>query len=264
MRRGSRTSRRFPRRMWAASSAVGLDRAQGLRARVEFRDPGGHNLDQAQRHHAEPVSGADLPRRPPLRDPHERAPEGHQTRARRLQALAALVALAQAVGERLSAAASPSRGRSARPATRRAGTPGCRSRRRRSRATSAGGRRSSGRGRARRAAAAGAAAGLTPRPVVEAGRDHRHADLVAERSSITAPKMMLELASAALCDDLGRLVDLEQAEVAAAGDVEQDAGGALDRLLEQRRGDRALGRLGRAVLAARPRRCPSARSRRRA
>ena len=51
-------------------------------------------------------------------------------------------------------------------------------------------------------------------------------------------------------DDLGRLVDLEQAEVVAAGDVEQDAGGALDRLLQQRRGDRGLGGLGGAVLAA--------------
>ncbi len=35
-------------------------------------------------------------------------------------------------------------------------------------------------------------------------------------------------------DQLGGLVDLEQAEVAAAGDVEQDAGGALDGLLQQR------------------------------
>ena len=67
---------------------------------------------------------------------------------------------------------------------------------------------------------------------------------------MTAPKMMFELLVGGALDDLGRLVDLEQAEVAAAGDVEQDARGALHRLLEQRAGDRVLGRLGRAVLAA--------------
>ena len=50
-------------------------------------------------------------------------------------------------------------------------------------------------------------------------------------------------------DDLRGLVDLEQAQVAAAGDVEQDAGGALDGLLEQRARDRGLGRLRGAVLA---------------
>ncbi len=68
-------------------------------------------------------------------------------------------------------------------------------------------------------------------------------------SSITAPKMTFAFGSACARDDLGRLVDLEEADVGAAGDVEQDAGGALDRRLEQRRGDRAAGRLGRAVLA---------------
>ena len=61
--------------------------------------------------------------------------------------------------------------------------------------------------------------------------------------------MMFESELEALGDDLGRLVDLEQAEVAPAGDVEQDAGGALDRLLEQRAGDRGLRGLGRAALA---------------
>jgi hypothetical protein len=44
-------------------------------------------------------------------------------------------------------------------------------------------------------------------------------------------------------DDLRRLVDLEQAEVVAPRDVEQDPGRALDGLLEQRRRDRGLGRL---------------------
>src|SRR3546814_8356330 len=50
-------------------------------------------------------------------------------------------------------------------------------------------------------------------------------------------------------DDLGRLVDLEQAEVAAAGDVEKAAGCALHGLLEQRPRDGVLGGLGGAVLA---------------
>ena len=99
---------------------------------------------------------------------------------------------------------------------------------------------------------------------VEAGRDHGHADVVADCSSTTAPKMMLAFWSAAPLHDLGRLVDLEQAEVAAARDVEQHAGRALDARLEQRRGDRRAGGLGGAVLARRPRRCPSARCRSRA
>ena len=42
-------------------------------------------------------------------------------------------------------------------------------------------------------------------------------------SSMTAPKMMLRVRVGGAGDDLGRLVDLEEAEVAAAGDVEQDA-----------------------------------------
>ena len=68
-------------------------------------------------------------------------------------------------------------------------------------------------------------------------------------SSITAPKMMFEFGVGGGVDQLGRLVDLEQPEVAPAGDVEQDAGGALDGFLQQRRGDRLLGGLRRARLA---------------
>ena len=64
-------------------------------------------------------------------------------------------------------------------------------------------------------------------------------------------------------DDLGRLVDLEQAEVAAAGDVEQDAGGALDGLLEQRRARSPPWRPRRRGSRRSPCRCPSAPSRRR-
>src|SRR3712207_8070080 len=51
-------------------------------------------------------------------------------------------------------------------------------------------------------------------------------------------------------DHLGGLVDLEQAEVGAAGDVEQHAPGPVDRGLQQRRGDGLLGRGHRPVLAA--------------
>jgi len=50
-------------------------------------------------------------------------------------------------------------------------------------------------------------------------------------------------------DDVRGLRDLEQAELVAAGDVQQDPRRALDRFLEQRRRDRDLGRLGGAVLA---------------
>ena len=52
-------------------------------------------------------------------------------------------------------------------------------------------------------------------------------------------------------DDLGRLVDLEQAEVAAAGDVEQDAAGAFDGGLEQRAGDGGAGGVDGPALARR-------------
>ncbi len=69
-------------------------------------------------------------------------------------------------------------------------------------------------------------------------------------SSMTAPKMMLASGWAASADQLGGLVDLEQAEVGAAGDGEQHAVGAVDAGLEQRAGDRHLGRRDRAVVAA--------------
>ena len=60
-----------------------------------------------------------------------------------------------------------------------------------------------------------------------------------------------------LLDHLGRLVDLEQAEVAAAGDVEQDAAGALDVDLEQRAHDRLPWRPRRRGSRRCRRRCPS-------
>lgn len=53
-----------------------------------------------------------------------------------------------------------------------------------------------------------------------------------------------------LADQLGGLVDLEQAEVGAAGDGEQDAACAVDGGFQERRGDRHLGRRHGAVVAA--------------
>ena len=138
-------------------------------------------------------------------------------------------------------------------------TPGCRSRRRRSRARGGRGRPSRPRGGRRRCAACG-----LPRPPSKPVAITVTRTSSCMPSSITEPKMMLRVLVGGRGDDLGRLVDLEQAEVLAAGDVQQDAGRALDRLLEQRRGDRVLGGLGRAVLAAGASRCPSGPSRRRA
>ncbi len=60
---------------------------------------------------------------------------------------------------------------------------------------------------------------------------------------------MLALSSASGLDQLRRLVDLEQAEVLGAGDVQQHPGRAFDRLLDQRRGDRRFRRFERAFLA---------------
>src|SRR6185437_7998226 len=45
------------------------------------------------------------------------------------------------------------------------------------------------------------------------------------------------------------VVDLEQAEVLAAGDVQEDAGGPVDGLFQERRGDRSTGRVGATGLA---------------
>src|SRR5207302_11099658 len=52
-------------------------------------------------------------------------------------------------------------------------------------------------------------------------------------------------------DDLGRLVDLEQAKVAPARDVEQDAAGAFYGRLEQRAGDGGPRRVEGAAFARR-------------
>ncbi len=60
--------------------------------------------------------------------------------------------------------------------------------------------------------------------------------------------MMLASGSTACLDDLGRLVDLEEGEVVAADDVEEDALGALDRYIQQRAGQGFLGGVDGPVL----------------
>ena len=69
-------------------------------------------------------------------------------------------------------------------------------------------------------------------------------------SSMTAPKMMFASGCAASGRRACGLVDLEDAEVGSALDRQQHAVGAVDAGFEQRRGDRQLGCLDRAVGAA--------------
>ena len=113
-------------------------------------------------------------------------------------------------------------------------------------------------GRARPLLAGGADAA-----VIEAGGDHRHADVVAHSLVDHRAEDDVRVGVGRGVDQLGRLVDLEQPEVTAAGDVEQDAGGALDGLLEQRRGDRLPWRPPRRATRRWRCRSPSARCPRR-
>ena len=111
-------------------------------------------------------------------------------------------------------------------------------------------------GEERRALGLALRSGLLPRRLldghlaVEAGRDDGDAHLVAQRRVDDGAEDDVAVGVGGAADDLRRLVDLEQPEVVAAGDVEQDAAGALDAGLEQRRADRRLRRLDGAVLAA--------------
>src|SRR5919106_648932 len=86
---------------------------------------------------------------------------------------------------------------------------------------------------------------------LEAGGDHGHPHAVPHTVVDDSPEDDVRALVGGALDDLGRLVDLEQAEVASAGDVEEDPGRALDRLLEQRARHGVLGGLGGAVLARR-------------
>src|SRR5919204_6092422 len=85
----------------------------------------------------------------------------------------------------------------------------------------------------------------------EARGDHGHLDLVAERIVDHGAEDDVRVLVGRARHDLRRLVDLEEADLRTAGHVEQDAGRAFDRRLEQRRRDRSAGGLGSTVLAGR-------------
>src|SRR5215212_3290294 len=85
---------------------------------------------------------------------------------------------------------------------------------------------------------------------VEPGRDHRDPDLVPEGVVDHGPEDDVGVGVGGRSDHLGGLVDLEQAQVGAAGDVEEYAPGPVDRRLQQGRGDGLLGRGHGPVLAA--------------
>ena len=85
--------------------------------------------------------------------------------------------------------------------------------------------------------------------LVEAGRDDGDADLVAEGAVDDVAEDDVRLGVDGLADQVGGLGDLEEAEVGAALEEEQDAVGAVDAGLEERGGDGLLGRGEGAVLA---------------
>ena len=74
---------------------------------------------------------------------------------------------------------------------------------------------------------------------IEAGRDHREPHLVAERVVDDRTEDDVGVGVRSLADDLRGFVQLEQAEVGRAADVEQDPARAFDARLEQRARDRA-------------------------
>ncbi len=87
--------------------------------------------------------------------------------------------------------------------------------------------------------------------LVEAGRDDGHADLVAEGVVDDRAEDDVGVGRGGVGDELRGLVDLEQAQVGAAGDRQQHTVGAVDAGLQQRAGDGHLGGGDRAVVAAR-------------
>src|SRR5205814_9885207 len=88
------------------------------------------------------------------------------------------------------------------------------------------------------------------RAAVEAGRDHGHPYLVAERVVDHRAEDDVGVRVRRVGDKLGRVVDLEQAEVRTARDGQQDAARPVHALLQQRAGDRVLGGVDRPVVAA--------------
>ena len=89
------------------------------------------------------------------------------------------------------------------------------------------------------------------RPGAEAGRDHGHPDLAGEAVVDRGAEDDVRVVGRRRSHHLGGLVDLVEREVVAAGDREQDSLRAADVGLDQRRAQRALGGVARAVLAAR-------------
>ena len=84
---------------------------------------------------------------------------------------------------------------------------------------------------------------------VEARGDHADLHLTAHALVDDRAEDDVRLGVGRGVDDLGRLVDLEQGQVGAAGDREQHAARAVDRLLEERRRDRLTCRVRCAGLA---------------
>src|SRR5581483_5272460 len=88
-------------------------------------------------------------------------------------------------------------------------------------------------------------------PALEPGGYDRHPDLVSQRVVDDAAEDAVRIGVSDAVDDLGRLVDLEQAEIAATGDVEQDPARPFDGGLEQRAGDSGPGGVDGPTLARR-------------
>src|SRR6185503_19606833 len=94
-----------------------------------------------------------------------------------------------------------------------------------------------------------ALAPLTAERPVETRRDHRHAHLPVHALVDDSAEDDVGVEIGGPGDDLGGLVDLEEADIRPARDVEQDAGGAFDGGLEERRRHCRARSLGGAVLA---------------
>src|ERR671913_355096 len=92
---------------------------------------------------------------------------------------------------------------------------------------------------------------LVGEPLIEARGDHGDAHPVPVSVVYDRAEDQVGVLVGGVVYDLRRLIDLEQPEVVAAGDVQDDPGGPLDAGLEQRARDRRLRRLGTPGLAAR-------------
>src|SRR5262249_58078240 len=99
-------------------------------------------------------------------------------------------------------------------------------------------------------ARAALATGAAPGTVVKAGADHRYAHVVGHALVDHRAEDDVGVRVGRVLDDLRGVVDLEQAEILPAGDVQQDARRPVDGFLQQRRGDRGPRGFSTAVLAA--------------